>query len=83
MNIKVERLYRLDTDTELKAFADISIDDSIVIKALRIVQGKDGLFVGMPKELGKDGRWYDRVAVLKEEIKNAITDIVLSTYNKE
>jgi DNA-binding cell septation regulator SpoVG len=49
VNVSVERIYRLDNDSALKGFADISLCDSVVLKGLRIVEGKKGLFVGMPQ----------------------------------
>jgi stage V sporulation protein G len=86
MQVKLERIYRVDGSTgteKLKGFADINLDNDIIIKGLRVVEGKQGLFVGMPKELGKDGRWYDRVACLNDKIKEQITSAVMDGYNQE
>ena len=56
--VEVLRLHRLGTDSSLKAFADLSFAGVFIVKGFRIVEGKNGLFVGMPREKGKDGRWY-------------------------
>ena len=62
------------------SFCDVSVLDSIVINGLRVVEGKDGLFVSMPREEGKDGKWYNTVIPLKREVKDEIERIVLEAY---
>lgn len=80
LRIAVTRLHKLDGTGATKAFCDISILDSLVINGLRIVEGKDGLFVSMPREEGKDGKWYNTVIPLKREVKDEIEKIVLEAY---
>ncbi|MFH1868024.1 MAG: septation protein SpoVG family protein [Candidatus Omnitrophota bacterium] len=82
VELKVERIYRLDTDKPLKGFADISIAGSFVIRGLRIVAGKNGMFIGMPRELGKDGKWYNRVNLINEALKDKLADLVLTAYDE-
>ena len=83
VEVNVERVYRLDGDSALKGFADISICKSIVVKGLRIVAGKNGLFVGMPQQLGKDGKWHNRVALMDESLKDRLNELVLSAFGEE
>ena len=80
IKIEVSRIHKLDGTGATKAFADITIEDSINILGLRVVEGKDGLFVTMPREEGKDGKWYSIVIPLKREIKEEIERIVLEAY---
>ena len=80
LKLAVTRIHKLDGDGALKAFCDISVLDSLVINGLRVVEGKEGLFVGMPQEAGKDGKWYNTVIPLRREIKDEIERIVLEAY---
>jgi stage V sporulation protein G len=80
LKLTVTRMHRLDGNGHTKAFCDISILDSIVINGLRVVEGKEGLFVSMPQESGKDGKWYNTVIPLKKEIKEEIEKVVLEAY---
>lgn len=82
IEIRVERIHRLDSEGPLKGFADISIAGSFLIKGLRIISGKKGLFVGMPSEQGKDGKWYNTVDVMGEDIREKLSEVVLSTYEE-
>jgi stage V sporulation protein G len=80
LKIEVSRLHKLDGAGATKAFADVAIADAFVIKGLRIIEGKDGLFVSMPREEGKDGKWYSTVIPLKREVKDEIEKVVLEVY---
>lgn len=80
LKLEVSRLHKLDGEGPTKAFCDISILGSIVINGLRIVEGKDGLFVSMPREHGKDGKWHNTVIPLKREVKDEIDRVVLEAY---
>ena len=63
--------------------ADVAIADLFLIKGLRIVDGKNGMFVGMPHELGKNGQWYQTVLTLNEEFKSQLEEIVLEAYQQQ
>ena len=80
LKLAVTRLHKLDGKGATKAFCDVSILDSIVINGLKVVEGKEGLFVSMPQEAGKDGKWYNTVIPLKREVKDQIERIVLEAY---
>lgn len=80
LKLAVTRLHKLEGAGSTKAFCDISILDCVVINGLRVVDGKEGLFVSMPREAGKDGKWYNTVIPLRKEVKEEIEKIVLEAY---
>ena len=82
LSIEVKQVRKFDGDGKLKAFADIAVEDMFLIKGLRIVDGKNGLFVGMPQKAGKDGQWYPTVAALNDEVKNHLNEVVLQAYQQ-
>ena len=79
--IEVSLIHKLDGDSKLKAFVDISLG-GIIIKGLRIVSGSNGLFVGMPRHQGKDGKWYPTVYPSTKEIQQELNDLVLTAYQE-
>ena len=83
IKIEVARIFKLDGTGSVKAYADISVADSLLIKGVRIVEGKDGLFVAMPQESGKDGKWYNTVIPMSREIREEIEKIVLEAYGAD
>ena len=80
LKLEVARIHKLDGTTATKAFCDLSVLDSFVIKGLRIVEGEKGLFVSMPSEAGKDGKWYKTVLPLNKEVMDEIEKLVLEAY---
>lgn len=80
MRIEVCRIHKLDGDGATKAFADVVIDDTFVIKGLRVVEGNGGLFVSMPREEGKDGKWYNIIVPMRRDVKEELDNLVLGAY---
>jgi stage V sporulation protein G len=80
-NLEVVRLYRLNSDSKAKAFVDIAIGD-FIIKGLRVVSGQKGLFLSMPQEKSKDGKWYNTFYPKTKEARQSLTEVVLSAYQE-
>lgn len=79
--IEVARLYRTSNGS-LKAFADVIINGLVLIKSIRVISSREnGLFVSMPKQQGKDNRWYETVSILDEEVKQELQEAVLEAFN--
>lgn len=79
--LKVVRLHRLDGDSKTKAFLDIAIGDFIV-KGLKIIQGQKGLFLSMPQDKAKDGKWYNAFYPITKEARQTLTDAALAAYEE-
>ena len=77
--ISVSRIYKVDSESKLKAFIDLSLS-GIVVKGFSVVNGSKGLFVSMPRQQGKDGKWYDTVYPATKELKQQLSDLVLEAY---
>jgi len=82
LNLEVVRLHRLEGDeSKLKAFADVAIGD-FVVKGLRVLKGQKGLFLGMPQEKAKDGKWYNAFYPKTKEARQSLTELVLTAYQE-
>ena len=79
--VKVVRLHRFDGDSKTKAFVDVAIGD-FVVKGLRVVEGQKGLFLAMPQEKAKDGKWYSSFFPATKEAKQNLCDVVLAAYQE-
>ncbi|MCM8781044.1 MAG: SpoVG family protein [Candidatus Omnitrophica bacterium] len=80
--VKVVRLHRFDDDeSKLKAFVDVAIGD-FIIKGLRILKGQKGLFLAMPQEQGKDGKWYNAFFPATKQARQSLTEAVLAAYQE-
>lgn len=65
-----------------KAFVDLELDDTLVIKGLTLVEGKNGLFLSFPSTKGKNGKYYNSVYSLDKEWNNNLQDACIKKYNK-
>ena len=81
--IIVKNIFKVNKKgSSLKAFANVVLDDKLLLKGVKVVEGKDGLFVAMPQQKGKDDKWYEAVTFLTEEGKEALQEAVLKAYKK-
>jgi len=79
-----------DTSKNVKAMASITINNSIAINDMTIVEGKNGHFVGYPQSRDKDGNFRDIVEFGRDEndkmtkeameLKNAISKLLVDMY---
>jgi stage V sporulation protein G len=81
MTITDVKVY-LSSASPLKAFANIVIDDAFIVKNIKILEGKHGLFVAMPTQKSKTGEFRDIAHPLKTETRNEIERLVLDKYNE-
>ena len=86
MNITTIKIYPFDfgsSQSSLRAYADVVLDDLVLIKGFRIMASKSGgLFIGMPSKMGKDGKYYDQVEFTTEEFKSLLRSRILEAYKE-
>ena len=83
LDLEVKRVTRLDGDGPTKAFCDVAVAGAFLIKGVKVVNGKKGMFVSLPREQGKNGQWYDTVLPLTQEARNRLSEVVLSAYGAQ
>ena len=82
MDVEVVDVRKITGDGKLKAMADVKLGGSVVIKGFCVFQGKNGVFVSMPRRVSKDGRWMDTMEPV-EDLRAEIEDRVLKAYGRE
>ncbi len=81
MDIEVTRFVRFENIGALKAFCDVAIDGTVLIKGIRIVEGRTGPFVTMPRQQSKNNeKWFDSVVVLDNRLRERMNQHILETY---
>jgi len=83
LKVEVAGIKKLDGSGKTKAFVDVNINDAILIKGFRVVDGSKGLFIGMPGRQGSDGKWYNNISLLDDDAKDTLTTAVLGAYENE
>jgi stage V sporulation protein G len=67
--------------SSLKAFVDVIFNGQLLVKGVKVADGKNGLYVSMPSAQGKDGKWYPTVMLLEDSLKEELQTTVLEAYN--
>lgn len=88
MKIKAQVNLLKDQTKNLKAFANITLDDCFVAKGFSILTGKNGLWVSMPqRKLSKpdnEGKEYEPVChPITAAFRQKLIDVILSEYKKK
>ena len=73
----------LRNDDKLKAFVSITLNDSFVIRGLKVIRGNSGLFVAMPSRKRPDGQHQDLAHPINDQTRKYLTDIVMAEYQRE
>ena len=86
MKIKA-RIDRMVNAGNVKAIASVSLDGMFVVKNLKVMDGKKGLFVSMPQESysGKDRqkKYSNTFFALTNSAKLALQESVLQAYQQQ
>ncbi len=80
MNITSVNIHNIFTEGKLKAVASIVIDNFIEVHDIKVVQGTDRLFVGMPSRKTADGGFADMVHPIFAGAREVIEVPVLNAY---
>ncbi|HEY6194838.1 MAG TPA: SpoVG family protein [Candidatus Eisenbacteria bacterium] len=73
----------LRNDEKLKAFVSITLNDSFVVRGLKIIRGNSGLFVAMPSRKRPDGQHQDLAHPINDPTRKYLTEKVMAEYARE
>ena len=69
-------------EEKLKAFVSVVFDHCFMINDIKIIQGRDGLFISMPSRKKKNGEFKDVAHPLNNETRRMIESQVLAEYDR-
>jgi stage V sporulation protein G len=81
-NIKLDvRVYAIEEPKgNTLAFANVGVEDLVAISGIRVVSGKNGLFVDMPQSKDKDGNYHDIAFPINSGLRKELNKAVLAEY---
>lgn len=87
---------RVDDDGAIKAYAAVTLSNAVTLHGIKVVEGKDGLFVSMPQKqaydpdtgtaaIDENGRpvYEDIVHPITQDARNKLIQVVIDAYNNE
>ena len=82
-DIRIRIGKQTENNERLRAYADITFDESFVIHGLKTIDGQNGLFVAMPSRRMPNGEFKDIVHPIKPELRAEITKVILEKFEQE
>lgn len=62
------------------AFASVDLGGCFAVTGIKIVEGKDGPFVAMPSQFGRDKQHHDICFPTTPEMREALNTVVMDAY---
>ena len=79
MEITDVRVFPVE-DEKLKAFASIVFDKCFMVNDIKVIRGKDGLFISMPSRKKRNGDFKDIAHPLNQETRKWVEARILAEY---
>lgn len=83
MNVTEVKIRKLLSDGRLRAIVSVTIDETIAIHDIKIIEGPSRLFVAMPSRRDDNGVFRDIVHPISAEGRSKIESIILNHYEQE
>jgi DNA-binding cell septation regulator SpoVG len=78
----IPSMRKFSGESKTLAFFDVVVNGVVTIKNLRLVQGKNGPFVGYPQTKRKDGsKWDDDMFISDAIARDELVKVAVATYN--
>ena len=68
-------------DSNLRAFADVTVDGLVTIKGVKVIDGKNGLFASMPSVKDRNDE-YQSVCTIAKDHWQEFNDILVADYGE-
>jgi stage V sporulation protein G len=81
MEITDVKIKKVASEGKLKAYVSLTFDDCFVVHNLKIIEGKEGIFVAMPNRKTKSGEFKDIAHPINSECRSVIQTRILDEYN--
>ncbi len=68
---------------KIRATVDVQTSEGFIIRGFKVVEGDNGLFVAMPSEKTRTGKYVDLVRIDDRSLKEMLEALVLDAYRKK
>lgn len=69
-------------NSKTKAFIELCLDETLIIKGMTLVEGSKGLFLSFPSTKGKDGKYYSSIYSMDKEFTGQLEEACIKKYNE-
>jgi len=80
MNITDILVKKVQGEGRLRAYVSVTFDDCFAVHNMKVIDGKNGIFVAMPSRKTNKGEFKDVAHPITVEFRAALQDAVLDAY---
>ena len=82
MQITDIRVRRVNSVGKMKAVVSVTFDEIFVVHDIKVIEGKEKLFIAMPSRRTKEGEFKDIAHPINQELRDLLQDLILSKYEE-
>lgn len=82
MEITKVEIRPMQDEGALQAFSSVIFDDVFIVHSIKVIRGRDGLFVAMPSRAVGDGEYRDIAHPIENAFRLRLEDAVLTRYHE-
>ena len=81
MKVTNVNLKKVEENGAIKAYATVILDDSLAIHNIKLIEGKERLFIAFPSYKDKNDVYHDYVHPIVSGLRETIEKAILDKYN--
>ena len=82
LNITDIKIRKLMNEGRLRAVVSITVDHSLAIHDIKVIEGDKGMFIAMPSRKASDGEYRDIAHPINSTTRERIQQLVLEKYRE-
>lgn len=82
MEITDVRVKKVEGEGKLKAYVSVTFDNQFVVHNLKVIDGKNGMFVAMPSRKTTGGEFKDVAHPINSEFRDFLQNAIVEAYKK-
>ena len=82
MQITEIRIRKVAEEGKLQAYVTVTFDNCFVVHNVKIIEGKQGLFIAMPSRKTSTGEYKDVAHPISPEFRTEMQEKILAEYEK-
>jgi stage V sporulation protein G len=83
MEITDIKVSNFKKEGKVRAYLSVVFDNAFVVNGIRLMEGKNGLFVAMPHIKNRKGEFKDIAHPISKDMRMKLTEILIQEYKKK
>ena len=82
MEITDVRVRKVSSAGKMKAVVSVTFDEAFVVHDIKVIEGKERLFIAMPSRKTADGEFKDIAHPINTELREKLQTVILAKYEE-